>query len=128
MASLPAVSSEPSNPEALTGNWVATVTYPWDVTVIEKFEFELDGNELFGSATYLGAKRPLEEVELLDDGARFTLHTESVMGEAQRHVAHRYRLRLDGNSLQVRLQSSGGFNDGPPIKFTATRESPASQQ
>jgi hypothetical protein len=125
MACLSSLSGEPSKAttKSLAGSWVAAVTYPWGVTVTEKFEFELDGNELFGWATYLGAKRPLEGVELLEDGARFTLHSESVMGEAERRVAHRYRVHLDGNSLQVRLQSSGGFNDGPPIKFTATRDS-----
>jgi len=130
MTSLPALSGELSKATtgSLTGSWVATVTYPWDVTVTEEFGFELDGNELFGWATYLGAKRPLEEVELLEDGARFTLHSESAMGEAERRVAHRYRLRLDGDTLHVRMQSSGGFDDGPPIRFTATRDSPASQQ
>ena len=101
---------------------MANVRYPWQAQVTERFEIKLDGDELYGSGTFLTAPRPLEDVELLEDGARFTLHSEAIMGDAQRRIAHRYRVRLDGAKLQVRMQSTGGFNDGPPLEFSARRE------
>ena len=120
---LPDLESHPASPEveSLAGSWIAQVTYPWQVTATEKFDFEIDAGELFGTGTFLAASRPLEDGELLEDGARFTLHSHAVMGDAERSVTHRYRVRVDGNSLHVRMQSSGGFNDDPPVKFIARR-------
>ena len=93
----------------------------WHESATERFHFELDGKELFGYGTFLTGKHPLEQVELLDDGARFVMHSESSMGSETRRVTHTYRVRVEENELQMRLQSTGGFDDTPPLKFTARR-------
>jgi len=110
--------------ELLAGKWLASVRYPWRDEVTETFELELDGEELFGTGTFLTGPHPLEDIELLEDGLRFTLHSEATMGEERRRITHCYRARLAGDVLHVRMQSTGGFSDGPPLKFTAQRASP----
>jgi hypothetical protein len=120
---LPARATAPAKTSApLAGVWRADVRYPWqNAAIVEQFDFELDGDELFGTGTYLGAARPIEQAELLEDGARFTLYSEAAMGGENRRMTHRYRVRVDGDLLHVRMQSSGGFSDGPPLKFVAHR-------
>ena len=124
VARLPAPAAAPvatSVAARLAGEWVAEVDYPWGTKVTERFSFEADGDEVFGSATYLTGRHPLEKVELLDDGMRFTLYSEVVLGDESRRVEHTYRARLDGDTLHIRMHTSGGFNDGPPMKITARR-------
>lgn len=103
----------------LTGEWVAEVDYGWGTRATERFRFEVDGDELFGSGTFLGGAHPLEDAELVADGARFVLHSEAVQGEETRRIKHRYRVRRENDTLHVRMQSSGGFSDSPPLTFTA---------
>jgi len=106
---------------SLAGEWIAEVEYAWGPQVTERFRFERDGDELLGSATFLTGTHPLEETELLTDGARFVTHSEAVLGDERRRLTHRYRVRIDGNCLQIRVQSTGGFSDTPSLKFTARR-------
>jgi hypothetical protein len=119
---LPAPADKVSNRFTLSGRWSAEVRYPWQsAAIIEEFDLKLDGSELYGTGSFLGAPRPVEQAELLDDGARFTLHSEASLGEERRRIAHRYRVRVEGDVMRVRMQSTGGFNDGPPLEFTARR-------
>ena len=105
----------------LAGEWVAEVQYGWGTRATERFKFEVDGDELFGSGTFLSGEHPLEDTELLADGARFILHSEAVQGDETRRITHRYRVRLENDALHVRMQSTGGFSDSPPLTFTARR-------
>ncbi len=105
----------------LRGAWVADVEYSWGVRATERFKFEVDGDELYGSGTFLSGEHPLEDTELLPDGARFVLHSETVQGDETRRITHRYRVRIENDMLHVRMQSTGGFTDSPPLTFTARR-------
>ena len=105
----------------LSGEWTAEVQYPWGPRVTERFKFEVDGDELFGSATFLSGEHPLEDSEILDDGARFITHSESVRGEETRRITHRYRVRVEDDTLGVRVQTTGGFTDSAPLTFSARR-------
>jgi hypothetical protein len=110
-----------SVPFSLQGRWLAKVSYPWQAEVTERFELEQDGDDFYGTGTFLAAEHPLENIEVLDDGLKFSLRSEALMGDERRQVTHSYRVRQEGDTLQVRMQSSGGFNDGPPLRFTARR-------
>jgi hypothetical protein len=121
LASLP-TPTPPARSVDMTGRWVAIVQYPWQSKPTkERFDFELDGDELMGTATFLGEPRALEDGELLADGARFNLRTDVVRGDETRRMTHRYRIRCSNGRLLVRMQSSGGFDDPAPIKFEANR-------
>jgi hypothetical protein len=63
----------------------------------------------------------LEDTQLLAGGARFILHSKAAQNEETRRITHRYRVRLENDALHVRLQSTGGFSDSPPLTFTARR-------
>lgn len=125
LEALPAPEAAGASPIAsLAGRWSAEVRYRWLTDVIvEQFNFELDREELFGTGTFLGVPRPLEQPEMLEDGARFTLHSETSLGDEHRQVTHRYRVRVEGDLMHVRMQSTGGFSDAPPLKFVARRAS-----
>ena len=118
LAQLP--SPPPPTPE-LRGEWVAEVEYTWGVRATERFKFEVDRGELYGSGTFLSGEHPLEDTELLPDGARFVLHSETVQGDETRRITHRYRVRIENDTLHVRMQSTGGFTDTPTLTFTARR-------
>jgi hypothetical protein len=105
----------------LSGEWVAEVQYSWGTRATERFRFEIDADELFGSGTFLSGAHPLEDAELLPDGARFVLHSEAVQGAETRRIKHRYRVSVENDTLHVRMQSSGGFSDSPPLTFSARR-------
>jgi hypothetical protein len=126
LAQLPAPAAAAGNVRQnlaarLSGEWIAEVQYAWGARVTERFRFEVDGEELFGSGTFLTGQHPMEDAELLPDGARFVLHSEAVQGDETRRIAHRYRVRVDNDELRVRVQSTGGFTDTPPLTFTARR-------
>lgn len=119
LAQLPAASA--GVVPQLSGEWVADVEYSWGTRATERFRFELDREELFGSGTFLTSEHPVEDPELLPDGARFVLHSEAEQGDERRRITHRYRVRLENDVLHVRMQSTGGFTDSPPLTFTARR-------
>lgn len=125
LAQLPASSAGDDNRQnlgaCLNGEWVAEVEYAWGPRVTERLKFEVEGGELFGSATFLGSEHPLEDSELLSDGARFIVHSETVQGDETRRITHRYRVRLEKDTLHVRVQSTGGFTSSPPLTFSARR-------
>jgi hypothetical protein len=105
----------------LAGEWLADVEYHWGTRVTERFVFEVDGDEVFGWGTFLTGRHPLEHVEVLPDGLRFTLHSEATLGEERQRLEHRYRAKIDAGLLRIRMQSSGGSADSPPLVMVARR-------
>ncbi|MCB1952702.1 MAG: toll/interleukin-1 receptor domain-containing protein [Zoogloeaceae bacterium] len=113
----------PKTPPFPAGVWQAEVRYHWGDTYQERFEFELAGNAVLGSASFLGRAHALEETDWRDGQLIFVTHSESTMGSETRTSTHRYFITREGEQLKVRYSTAGGFESPPPMVFLA---SPAS--
>ena len=113
----------PLVPQALLGEWLAEVTYPWNFKAREHFKFEADGNEIFGLGTFVESEHGLEDVRILKDELRFVIHSSSITTNNELPIqnTHDYRVRLRDGLLHIRLQITRAGIVDPPITFTAHR-------
>jgi hypothetical protein len=111
------VASAPS----IAGDWSADVTYEWGARHAERFSFSIDGNEVSGTASFLGVPRGIVSGSIQGDRIRFDTHTQEVSGEQSHETVHQYRGRIVGDTIAFSMQTSGGTSQ-VPVQFTATRE------
>ncbi|MFZ5551080.1 MAG: toll/interleukin-1 receptor domain-containing protein [Pseudomonadota bacterium] len=109
---------------AINGEWQAAVTYDWpNAQHIEQFSFTGQGQELHGSAGFLGLPRGVLEGRV--EAGRFSFVTRTAeMGGAP--LVHRYSGRLAGDELRLVMQTEGGSSARGPVEFVARRVGPAS--
>jgi hypothetical protein len=109
-------------PIELAGEWSAEVAYEWGARYTERFALRVDGNDVMGTASFLGLPRGI--VAGVRDGDRisFETKTQEVGGDpaAPRDVRHRYRGRIEGQTIVFSMQSEGGSSQ-VPVEFTARR-------
>lgn len=106
---------------ALPGSWQTTVKYYWGDSYNEQFVFKRFAGELTGTASYLAYPRGIEQLAINDNTVRFLTHTYQSMNEQQRELTHTYQAELDGDTLHVRMLTTGGFVSEQPLEFTMTR-------
>ncbi|WP_421863972.1 hypothetical protein [Motiliproteus sp.] len=107
----------------INGVWVAPVSYDWqNADYTEVFHFQGEGRELYGTASFLGRERAIQDGEIDGDQLRFNTQIQEVLGASSNPRIQHYRGRLSGNKLRLRLQISGSLVSHQPIEFTARRE------
>jgi len=108
---------------AVNGRWQAHVVYDWPgAEYDETFEFDGQGAELYGSASFLGRVRlGIEQGRVDGDRLAFVTRSRESSGSAEREVTHRYRGQLVGDELRLVLQTEGSFSAHVPVKFSARR-------
>jgi len=109
----------------INGEWQADVTYDWpNARYVEKFDFRDEGDEVYGTASFLGRKRGILEGSISKDGLRFIIRTQEYLGADSnnpRDAVHRYRGKLLGNQIKFILQTEGGYSEHIPIEFIAKK-------
>jgi hypothetical protein len=109
----------------INGKWEADVAYDWpNARYVEKFDFHGEGNEVHGTASFLGRKKGILEGSIRKNGLRFIIRTqESLDGDSKnsRDVVHRYRGELLGNGIKFIMQTEGGYSEHIPIEFIAKK-------
>jgi tetratricopeptide (TPR) repeat protein len=114
-------ATEPPAPSVnLVGEWSADVTYSWGAKYSERFTFKLDGNDVFGTASFLRVRRGIQRGSLSGNSIQFQTQTEEISGDRTRTVTHRYRGTISGNIITFFMQSDGA-SSSEPIEFTANR-------
>ncbi len=117
---------------AINGVWEAEVTYDWpNANFIEKFDFQGEGDDVYGTASFLGKRRSILEGRIEKDQLRFITRTRELLGgESQnpREVVHRYRGKFLGGEIKFVMQTEGGYSEHVPIEFTAQRRPAPSVQ
>jgi len=93
---------------AFTGGWSGEVTYGWDAKYTEPFFFQPEGNKLFGTASFLGVKRGIEEGRLEGEAISFYVRYEEVSGSESRERQNYYRGKLNGKDILIRMQDDRG--------------------
>jgi hypothetical protein len=131
----PAIGTRPSDQAAaapmarpqVNGEWRAEVTYDWpNARYSERFVFSGDGDELHGSASFLGVARGALEGRTDGSGVSFVTRTTELTGAGggSAEIVHRYRGRLAGDQIRFVMQTEGGSSAHVPIEFIANRRPP----
>ena len=106
----------------LAGEWSAEVTYAWGDKYTERFGFKVDGDQVLGTASFLGVPRGIVDGSLQGARVVFQTRTQEVRGDFDKPaaVSHRYRGTITGDTIAFTMQSEGG-SSSVPVEFTARR-------
>jgi len=107
----------------INGTWKAEVTYDWNnAKYIETFIFNGDGDEVHGTASFLGIKRGILEGRTSKDALRFVTTTGEISGSLPaRDSIHDYRGSFLGDEIRFIMQTRGGHSEHIPIEFVARK-------
>jgi hypothetical protein len=125
---------------AFTGSWSGEVTYSWGERFREEFFFQPENGKLFGSASFLGAKRGIEDGSGEGENISFFVRFHEVSGEKTTERKNTYWGKLTGEkdsdaATRRPRQSAGGvcFEQEPRrvpinreqsrVKFISEKES-----
>jgi hypothetical protein len=121
--------SEPAarltEPSSFSGQWQALVKYSWGDSHKEVFNFKVDQNELFGTASYVGGPRGILDGKIEGTKVTFTTKSMTALGDKTYEEKHNYRGRLSGDAIEFMLQTDSGYDSRTPEEFTAKRVEPA---
>jgi len=120
------VTDAPKTKTALadvSGKWNATVKYDWGDSHAEKFEFEVDGKELSGSASFLGVDRGILEGKIEGTRISFTTKTLSTINSDDKTYEdkHLYKGIVANNEIQFTMVTDSSIESHVPIHFTASK-------
>jgi len=93
---------------AIAGSWSGDVTYGWEAKYTEPFFFQPEGNKLFGTASFLGVKRGIEEGKVDGETVSFYVRYEEVSGGESRECKNYYWGKLNGKDILIRMQDDRG--------------------
>ncbi len=111
----------------VAGEWQATVKYDWGDTYNELFDFEVDGQELSGTAGFLGSRkgqgRPISDAKITGDRISFmTKSLTTLSGDDKTYEdKHYYKGTIKGDSIDFTMVTDSSIESHTPIHFTATR-------
>jgi len=104
--------------ETLAGAWEANVTYGWGDSYNEQFRFKPEDSRLFGTASFLGAARGIEDGKIEGDVLLFSVRFQENSGSATTDHKNIYRGKLTGNEIRFTMQDDKGT---PPVEFVARK-------
>lgn len=109
----------------INGEWKSEVTYDWNnAKYTETFTFGGDGEEVHGTASFLGTKRSILEGKVRKDKLRFITKTREVNGADWNNLkddVHRYDGKVFRDEIKFIMQTEGGFSEHLLIEFTARK-------
>jgi len=114
--SLGGVNAAPA--AAASGRWKGNVTYGWGPTYTEEFLFQIDGQQLLGTASFLGFKRGIEKGQIDGDTISFSVRYQEVLGKTTAVRMNHYTGRLSDNQIRFRIRDDKG---SPPVEFVARK-------
>lgn len=114
----------------INGEWTAEVTYDWrNASHPETFTFFGEGDDVQGTASYLGHPRRITEGKATKGSIQFTTTTQVLLSadwKTARNEVHRYQGSVVRDEIKFVMQTEGGFAEHAPIAFTAKRASATS--
>ena len=119
----PSVSAKAQPSVNIAGTWQThgEVRYDWGDKYTEFFKLKLDGNEVRGTATFLGYDRAVLEGEMVGDKISFITRTRETSNNEERTVQHKYRGTVTEDEMKLEMHTTGGFSDHLPIEFVVRR-------
>lgn len=115
-------SSAGSKAALFTGRWNGEVIYPRGEKYSEEFFFQPEGDKLFGTASFLGMKRGIEDGKI--DGNQLSFFARFDEGSGEQTVEHKnyYWGQVTDSRISMRLQDSRG---NPPVDFVLKKSNVA---
>ena len=98
----------------LAGSWAADVTYASGERYREQFFFQPEGDRLYGTASYLGTKRGIEDGKIAGSTISFNASFEEVLNETARLRRNRYEGGLFDDVIRLKLFDDQG---NPAVEF-----------
>jgi len=106
----------------ISGPWKATVTYDWPGAVYEeRFNFEVDGTELSGTASFLTVDRGIFDGKIEGNRVSFVTKTIATMDDKTSQDVHSYKGTVEGNTIQFSMLTDSSVESHVPVHFTAKR-------
>ena len=106
----------------IDGEWHGQVTYPWGITVDERFQFETNGSRLDGYAGFLGVPRLIEGGSLEDGRIRFKVgSTEMLSNGATQPRTHHYSGTFVAGRIEVTLWMASAQTADSAVRFVLER-------
>ncbi|MGE5218868.1 MAG: toll/interleukin-1 receptor domain-containing protein [Chloroflexota bacterium] len=102
-----------------TGVWAGDVMYSWGARFHEQFFFQPEGDQLIGSASFLGAKRGIEEGKVDGDNISFVVRFQEVSDGVTREHKNYYWGKRNGDEILLRMQDDRG---NPPLEWRLRRK------
>jgi TIR domain len=116
--------SDVSKASSFAGSWIGEVTYPWDAKYTEPFFFQPEGDKLFGTASFLGAKRGIEDGKIEGENISFFVRFEEYSsGATSQHRNYYWGKLNNGKEILLRMQDDRG---NPSVDFVVTKTNPMS--
>ncbi len=128
--SAPAVSSiatdESKSPETehanVSGKWKATVKYDWPGAVYdERFNFEVAGSELSGTASLLGADHGIFDGKIEGDQISFITKSLTSLDDKTYQDTHLYKGTVEADTIRFSMLTDSSVESHVPVHFTAKR-------
>jgi hypothetical protein len=121
------VSADPPPPVSVAGTWEATVKYDWGDSYKELFDFQVSGQQVSGTAGFLGSRkgqgRPIWDGKIAGDQISFMTKTlTSLSGDEKTYEdKHYYKGMVKGDSIDFTMVTDSNIEQHPEIHFTANR-------
>lgn len=115
-------SSAGSKAALFTGRWNGEVIYPRGEKYSEEFFFQPEGDKLFGTASFLGMKRGIEDGKIDGDQLSFFARFDERSGEQTVQHKNYYWGQVTDSRISMRLQDSRG---NPPVDFVLKKSNVA---
>jgi hypothetical protein len=103
---------------AISGSWSGEVTYSWGDRYNEQFLFQPEGAKLFGTASFLGVKRGIEEGRIEGENFSFFIRFQEMSGDTTTDHKNYYWGKLEGNGIRIRMQDDRG---NPSVEWPLAR-------
>jgi len=100
------------------GHWRADIAYRSGAKHSEGFFFQVEGERIFGTASLMGAKRGIEEVQLVGDALLFKLRYEEAADGTTRTRWFGYEARRAGDEINLKVFEDPG---GMPLEARLTQ-------
>jgi TIR domain-containing protein len=109
-------------PADISGKWKATVKYDWPGAIYEEtFNFEVDGTEVSGTASFLQVGHGILEGKIEGDRVRFTTKSLTTLDDKTSQDTHNYRGTVAGDTIQFSMMTDSSVESHVPVHFTAKR-------
>jgi len=105
----------------ISGRWVADVRYDFGARHSETFVFQLDGQTVTGTASFLKIDRAIIDGKFDGNRISFSTRSQELVGGATFDTKHLYRGTVGENEIRLVMQTEGGVSEHVPVEFVATR-------
>ncbi|MGA8028334.1 MAG: toll/interleukin-1 receptor domain-containing protein [Bryobacteraceae bacterium] len=107
----------------VAGKWTASVKYDWGDTYQEVFNFEVDGQEVSGTASLLGAARGILDGKIAGNRISFVTKSLTTLNsdETPHEDKHNYKGTVESDAIRFTMMTDSEIESHVPIHFTATK-------